>query len=327
MPDMNNPSNPMTWSYASWNPFGFPTAFPPFDTKILKKGCFICGEEGHLAKTCPKAGQYGRSPLVCYTCHRPGHKSKECPLDPRPKNPWDMNQGGGGGGDNKTCYNCGKEGHFAKFCPLPGKKCNNCGQIGHIAKSCRQPWMRRDDNKNNMNRSRSRSRSKDSGKNDPNKGKSGPGFNNNKDWHYWYTTRRRVCGVVVFIRAYRGMKKVFLSSLILLSSLRRGRGRGCVRESVGGRPSGRTAGPGGVRFSFLGGWGGVISVFFNPKSADYWPRGVVLEAASSACWADLIWPACLFSSAGGSSWRLPISLSSALLPVAISGWSAAVRCC
>ncbi|MEW8548378.1 MAG: hypothetical protein AB2693_33155, partial [Candidatus Thiodiazotropha sp.] len=37
-----------------------------------KKKCFICGNEDHLANTCPKKPK-------CYVCHENGHKSYECP--------------------------------------------------------------------------------------------------------------------------------------------------------------------------------------------------------------------------------------------------------
>ena len=38
----------------------------------LKKKCYICGDENHLANTCPMKPK-------CYVCHETGHKSYECP--------------------------------------------------------------------------------------------------------------------------------------------------------------------------------------------------------------------------------------------------------
>ena len=37
-----------------------------------KKKCYICGDENHLASTCPRKPK-------CYVCHENGHKSFECP--------------------------------------------------------------------------------------------------------------------------------------------------------------------------------------------------------------------------------------------------------
>ena len=37
-----------------------------------KKRCYICGDEKHLANTCPKKPK-------CYACHETGHKSIDCP--------------------------------------------------------------------------------------------------------------------------------------------------------------------------------------------------------------------------------------------------------
>ena len=41
-----------------------------------KKRCYICGDEKHLANTCPKKPK-------CYACHETGHKSIDCPKNKR----------------------------------------------------------------------------------------------------------------------------------------------------------------------------------------------------------------------------------------------------
>jgi len=64
------------------------------------RGCFKCGEEGHMSRQCPKGGGSSRS---CFKCGEEGHMSRECP------------KGGGGRG----CFNCGEEGHMSRECSKP----------------------------------------------------------------------------------------------------------------------------------------------------------------------------------------------------------------
>ena len=45
-----------------------------------KKRCYICGDEQHLANTCPKKHK-------CYACHETGHKSIDCPKNKRKPDP------------------------------------------------------------------------------------------------------------------------------------------------------------------------------------------------------------------------------------------------
>ena len=41
----------------------------------LKKGCFVCGEEGHWAQNCEK-----KRKLKCFHCQKTGHMVWECPV-------------------------------------------------------------------------------------------------------------------------------------------------------------------------------------------------------------------------------------------------------
>jgi len=86
-----------------------------------KKGCFKCGNLGHIAENCTSQER------LCYNCRKPGHESSAC-AEPRSV-------------AAKQCYSCGGIGHIQAECPtlrLQGsnQKCYNCGHFGHIARVC-----------------------------------------------------------------------------------------------------------------------------------------------------------------------------------------------
>ncbi|KAJ3841459.1 hypothetical protein F5878DRAFT_669337 [Lentinula raphanica] len=90
--------------------------------QFSRKGCFKCGNLGHIAENCSSEQR------LCYNCRQPGHESSACP-SPRTASA-------------KQCYNCGGVGHIvgnnshlvsnylSSFCS------RNCGRFGHIARVC-----------------------------------------------------------------------------------------------------------------------------------------------------------------------------------------------
>nr|QOW95195.1 vasa [Ptychodera flava] len=95
------------------------------------RGCFKCGEEGHMSRECPQGGGGGGGGRNCYKCGEEGHISRDCP------------SGGGGGGGSRSCYKCGEEGHMSRDCPSgggggkgKGGACFKCGEEGHMSREC-----------------------------------------------------------------------------------------------------------------------------------------------------------------------------------------------
>jgi len=89
--------------------------------QFSRKGCFKCGNLGHIAENCSSEQR------LCYNCRQPGHESSSCPQ------PRSVSQ--------KQCYSCGGVGHIQAECPSlrvqsGGQKCYTCGRFGHIARGC-----------------------------------------------------------------------------------------------------------------------------------------------------------------------------------------------
>jgi len=89
--------------------------------QFSRKGCFKCGNLGHIAENCTSEQR------LCYNCRQPGHESSACP-QPRTV-------------ATKQCYSCGGVGHIQAECPslriqAGMQKCYNCGRPGHIARLC-----------------------------------------------------------------------------------------------------------------------------------------------------------------------------------------------
>ncbi|KAH9989136.1 hypothetical protein BJV77DRAFT_698764 [Russula vinacea] len=94
---------------------------------IPRKGCFKCGNLGHIAENCTSQER------LCYNCRKPGHESSAC-TEPRTV-------------AAKQCYSCGGIGHIQAECPtlrLQGsnQKCYNCGILG-ILRACVRMRRRR----------------------------------------------------------------------------------------------------------------------------------------------------------------------------------------
>lgn len=80
------------------------------DSDRPKRGCFNCGEDGHMSRDCPNPQQERKK--GCFKCGQEGHMSRDCPNA-------DSGDGEGRGGDSdrpRGCFKCQQEGHMAKDC-------------------------------------------------------------------------------------------------------------------------------------------------------------------------------------------------------------------
>ncbi len=109
-----------------------------------KRGCFNCGEEGHMSRDCSKPKKENRGgdrerkrKRGCYNCGEDGHMNRDCP-----------NSKMASQSDKKIrgCFNCGEDGHMSRDCPRPKKEgrdrtrgCFNCGEDGHMSRDCHKP--------------------------------------------------------------------------------------------------------------------------------------------------------------------------------------------
>lgn len=97
-------------------------------------GCYRCGEQGHIAKSCPYGSDQSFS---CYRCGQSGHLARTCPNDNTPSESKPTEQ----------CFRCGEYGHFIRDCTRNGatankQACFKCGQVGHQSRYCTGPDTR-----------------------------------------------------------------------------------------------------------------------------------------------------------------------------------------
>ncbi|XP_055933116.1 probable ATP-dependent RNA helicase vasa-like isoform X2 [Argiope bruennichi] len=148
-PSTNNQSSwndpPSSNNESSWNQSSNYQSSNNYDSRPNRggggsgKGCFNCGEEGHMSRDCPtkrSGGNSGSRGGACYKCNEEGHMARDCP------NSESTGRSRGGGGS--SCYKCNEEGHMARDCPNAesgggrsrGGACYKCNEEGHMARDC-----------------------------------------------------------------------------------------------------------------------------------------------------------------------------------------------
>ncbi|XP_023225362.1 ATP-dependent RNA helicase vasa-like isoform X2 [Centruroides sculpturatus] len=90
------------------------------------KGCFKCGEDGHISRDCSKNSFQSGGKKDCYKCGGSGHISKDCTSSNNRK--------------SSACFKCGEEGHMSRDCTnsdsRKGSACYKCGEEGHMSRDC-----------------------------------------------------------------------------------------------------------------------------------------------------------------------------------------------
>ncbi|KAH9046767.1 hypothetical protein EDB84DRAFT_1586754 [Lactarius hengduanensis] len=111
---------------------------------VSKKGCFKCGNLGHIAENCTSQDR------LCYNCRKPGHESSACPEPRTAECPTLRLQGSNQktaatlGISRACCPNDAADHGFASRAPPPGRglnvaslppvKCYRCGGPNHMAR-------------------------------------------------------------------------------------------------------------------------------------------------------------------------------------------------
>ena len=102
-------------------------------SKVTKRCCYSCGEEGHISSNCPKKREIFPTFVVRYEEHeleellaleRPKNKKKKCPNSNKKDN------------SQVQRYNCKEMGHYASHCPEKKKNQGN-KQVAMIPKEIR----------------------------------------------------------------------------------------------------------------------------------------------------------------------------------------------
>ncbi|CAL6020283.1 GIY-YIG_nuclease [Hexamita inflata] len=136
----------------------------------LNNECFICNQQGHLSKFCPKKRtikqqnanikqqqqvnhqnnqqntyqqKQTKKPIVCNKCQKIGHYANQCYVKQNQnKDQYHYRNDN----DNIECYKCKGEGHYADECPTKfydkydKYTCYTCNGKGHCSPECPNNW-------------------------------------------------------------------------------------------------------------------------------------------------------------------------------------------